>query len=103
VRVDVYLKQTRLIKRRSLAKELCEEGAVSINGHVVRAGREVRAGDALTLSLRNRRLAIVVVDVPERPPSTAQASDFYRIITNEVTSGFEDAERADGANGADGE
>ena len=68
------MKQTRLIKRRSLAKELCEDGAVSINGHVVRAGRDVSPGDALTLSLRNRRLAIEVVDIPERPPSTAHAS-----------------------------
>ena len=83
------MKQTRLIKRRSLAKELCEEGAVSINGHVVRAGRNVSPGDALTLSLRNRRLAIEVVDIPERPPSTAHAGDFYRISSDEVTSGFE--------------
>ena len=93
MRVDVYLKQTRLIKRRSLAKELCEEGAVSINGHVVRAGRSVSPGDAVTLSLRNRRLAVEVVDIPERPPSPAHASDFYRIITDEATSGFERAER----------
>ncbi len=95
MRVDVFLKQTRLIKRRSLAKELCEEGAVSINGQRVRAGREVSPGDTLELNLRNRRLAVEIVDIPERPPSTAHASDFYRIITNEVTSGFEDAEDAE--------
>ena len=76
------MKQTRLIKRRPLAKELCEEGAVSINGHVVRAGREISRGDELTLSLRNRRLVVEVVEVPERPPSAAHASDFYRIISD---------------------
>ena len=83
MRVDVFLKQTRLIKRRSLAKELCDEGAVSINGHVARAGREVSASDELTLTLRNRKLVVEVVDIPTRPPSTAHASDFYRIITDE--------------------
>jgi len=83
VRVDVYLKQTRLIKRRSLAKELCEEGAVSINGQRVRAGREVSLGDTLELNLRNRRRAVEIVDIPSRPPSTAHASDFYRTISDE--------------------
>ncbi|GMR21773.1 MAG: RNA-binding S4 domain-containing protein [Acidobacteriota bacterium] len=85
MRVDVYLKQTRLIKRRSLAKELCEEGAVSINGQRVRAGREVSPGDTLELNLRNRRLAVEIVDIPSLPPSTPHASDFYRIITDEMT------------------
>jgi ribosomal 50S subunit-recycling heat shock protein len=83
VRIDVFLKQTRLIKRRPLAKELCEEGAVSINGNVVRAGREVSPGDTLELSLRNRRLVVEIVDIPSRPPSTAHARDFYRIIRDE--------------------
>ena len=79
----MFLKQTRLVKRRSLAKELCDEGAVSMNGNVVRAGKEVSPGDRLTLSLRNRRLSVEVVDVPSRPPSAGQASDFYRIISDE--------------------
>ena len=56
---------------------------MSINGHVVRAGREVARGDALTLNFRNRTLAVEVVDVPERPPSVAHAGDFYRIISDE--------------------
>jgi ribosomal 50S subunit-recycling heat shock protein len=81
--VDVFLKQTRLVKRRSLAKELCDGGAVSINGHVARAGRDVGTGDRLTLSFSNRRLAVEVIDVPERPPSAAHARDFYRIISDE--------------------
>lgn len=66
-----------------MAKELCEEGAVSINGHVVRAGREVSPGETLELNLRNRQLVVEIVDIPSRPPSTAHASDFYRIISDE--------------------
>ena len=83
MRLDVFLKQTRLVKRRSLAKELCDEGAVAINGHLARAGREISSGDELTLTLRNRRLAVEVVGVPERPPSVAAASDFYRVVSDE--------------------
>ena len=66
-----------------MAKELCEEGAVSINGHVVRAGREVSPGETFELNLRNRQLVVEIVDIPSRPPSSAHASDFYRIISDE--------------------
>ncbi len=78
-----------------MAKELCEEGAVSINGQRVRAGREVSPGDTLELTLRNRRLAVEIVDIPSRPPMTADASDFYRIISDERIEDAEHAEHAE--------
>lgn len=83
MRVDVFLKQVRLIKRRTIAKELCDEGAVELNGHEVRAGREVRAGDAITLKLRNRRLEVEILEVPERPPSASASASFYRVVSDE--------------------
>lgn len=83
MRVDIFLKQTRLVKRRSLAKELCDEGAVSIHGRPVRAGKDVAAGDELALNMRHRRLVVEVLEVPSRPPPAARASDFYRIISDE--------------------
>lgn len=79
----MFLKQTRLVKRRSLAKELCDEGVVELNGHPARAGREVAAGDVLTLKLRNRRLEVEVESIPERPPSAAAARDHYRVLRDE--------------------
>ena len=82
MRVDVFLKTARLIKRRTLAKELCEEGAIAVNGRTARAGRELDVGDELGLSLRNRRLLVSVVEIPERPPSAAAASRLYRVLSD---------------------
>jgi len=50
------------VKRRTLAKELCDEGAVSVNGRRARAGREVAPGDEVTLNLRNRVVSVAVAD-----------------------------------------
>ena len=83
MRVDVFLKQSRLVKRRSLAKELCDDGVIALNGRPVRAGREVTMGDLLTLSLRHRRIEVEIVDVPKRPPSAAAAIELYRVLSDE--------------------
>lgn len=56
------MKASRLVKRRTLAKELCDEGAVSVNGRPARAGREVAPGDEVTLNLRNRILSVAVAE-----------------------------------------
>ena len=83
MRVDVFLRAARLVKRRSLAKELCDEGAVVVNGRTARAGREVRAGDELGLNLRNRRLRVEVVAVPERAPRASEARELYSVVSDE--------------------
>jgi ribosomal 50S subunit-recycling heat shock protein len=48
------------VKRRTIAKELCEEGAVLVNGRPARAGKEVAPGDEVTLNLRHRSLSVTV-------------------------------------------
>ena len=52
------------MKRRTLAKELCDEGAVLVNGRPSRAGRELAPGDEVTLNLRNRVLSVAVLELP---------------------------------------
>ncbi len=49
MRLDVFLKNTRLIKRRTAAKEAASGGGVLLNGHPAKAGRDVRPGDVLTI------------------------------------------------------
>lgn len=87
MRVDLFLKQSRLVKRRSLAKELCDEGAVLVNGRPARAGRELANGDEVTLNLRSRRLSVAVEELPERPPSAADARKLYRVLSDERREG----------------
>ncbi len=66
MRLDLFLKMSRLIKRRSLAKEICDAGCVQINGRVAKAGAEVKVADVLTLDIRDRMLRARILRVPQR-------------------------------------
>jgi len=83
MRLDVFLKQSRLVKRRTLAKELCDEDAVLVNGRPARAGRELATGDELTLNIGSRRLCVKVEALPERPLPAARARELYRLLSEE--------------------
>ena len=83
MRVDVFLKMSRLVKRRSIAKELCEDGAVALNGRVARAGKELSEGDVLALSLWNRFMELEVVQTPDKPVPARDSRDLYRVIRDE--------------------
>lgn len=81
------MKTSRLVKRRALAKELCDEGAVLVNGRPSRAGRELAPGDEVTLNLRNRLLAVAVVELPpEKKSGVSGAQDLYKVIRDERRS-----------------
>ncbi len=66
LRLDLFLKTARLIKRRSLAKEICDAGCVQINGRVAKAGTMVQVGDALTVDIRDRLMRVRVLRIPQR-------------------------------------
>ena len=51
MRLDLVLKQTRIIKRRTVAKEICDAGKVSVNGKVAKPSQEIKEGDVLELKL----------------------------------------------------
>jgi ribosomal 50S subunit-recycling heat shock protein len=81
MRVDLFLKRARLVKRRGLAKELCEDGAVSLNGRPARAGKDVAVGDRLSLRLWSRLMEIEVEKLPERSVSAAESRELYRVLS----------------------
>jgi ribosomal 50S subunit-recycling heat shock protein len=64
MRVDVFLKLTRILKQRTLAKQACDAGSVTVNGEAAKPGTLVRAGDRLRVDLPAFQLEAVVVDVP---------------------------------------
>ncbi len=66
MRLDLFLKMSRLIKRRSLAKEICDAGCVQINGRIAKAGAEVKQGDVLTVDIRDRLLRARILRLPQR-------------------------------------
>ena len=79
MRLDQYLKVSRLIKRRSVANEACDNGLVSVNDRPVRASYEVREGDRITLRFGVRTMTVEVLAVEESPRKDA-ASAMYRQI-----------------------
>ena len=65
MRLDKYLKVSRLIKRRTIANEACDNGRISVNGKVVKASYEVKVGDKLEISMGPRTVAVEVVQVAD--------------------------------------
>ena len=62
MRLDKYLKVSRLIKRRTVANEACDNGRVSVNGRPVKASYDVKVGDKLEISMGTRTVAVEVLD-----------------------------------------
>ena len=65
MRLDKYLKVSRLIKRRTVANEACDNGRISVNGRVVKASYDVKVGDRIEIQLGTRTLAVEVLVVAE--------------------------------------
>ena len=65
MRLDKYLKVSRLIKRRTVANEACDNGRISVNGRVVKASYEVKVGDKLEISMGPRTVSVEVVQVAD--------------------------------------
>ena len=79
MRLDKYLKVSRLIKRRTVANEACDNGLVSVNGKPQRASYDVKVGDRISLRFGQRTVEVEVVSVAEAVKST-DAAALYREI-----------------------
>lgn len=79
MRLDKYLKISRLIKRRTVANEACDAGRVLVNGRAARASYEVKEGDVLEIMLGERVLKAKVLSVTEYAKKD-EAAALYRII-----------------------
>ena len=79
MRLDKYLKVSRLIKRRTVANEACDNGLVTVNGKVQRASYDVKIGDEISLQFGSRSLTVEVLSVQETVRQ-ADAATLYREI-----------------------
>ena len=77
MRLDKYLKVSRLIKRRTVANEACDGGRVSLNGKTAKAGAEGKPGDIIEVALGQRSLKVEVLSVSETA-AKADAPAMYR-------------------------
>ena len=79
MRLDKYLKVSRLIKRRTVANEACDNGLISVNGKAARASYDVKVGDRISLRFGQRTLTVEVLSVQETVKQ-ADAGTLYREI-----------------------
>ena len=80
MRLDKYLKTARLIQRRTVANEACDNGLVSVNGKPARASYEVKVGDRLSLRFGARTVTVEVLSVAENVRQ-ADAAGLYREVS----------------------
>lgn len=81
MRLDKYLKVSRLIKRRTVAKEIADKGRISINGKVAKSSTDVKIGDELTLLFGNKTLVVKVTDMRETTKKD-EAEDMYEVVSD---------------------
>lgn len=79
MRLDKFLKVSRLIKRRTLAKEICDAGGVEVNRRLAKAGTEIKPGDVITIKLGNRWQTVQVLATPANIAAT-QAKETYKVL-----------------------
>ena len=77
MRLDKYLKVSRLIKRRTIANEACDSERVMVNGREAKASYQVKIGDVIEIAFGNRRLRVEVTDISENAKK-ADAAAMYR-------------------------
>ena len=87
MRLDLFLKASRLILRRSLAQDFCDAGRVKVNDLTAKSSREIKAGDEIEIKRHNRLLKIRVLQIPKtKQVSRGEATNLYEIISEEFTN-----------------
>lgn len=82
MRLDKYLKVSRIIKRRTVAKEACESGRVIINGKVAKPSNDIKEGDIIEILFGNRILKARVINIAEHVRKE-NAKEMYEILEGE--------------------
>lgn len=79
MRLDKYLKNSRLIKRRTIANEACDAGKVSVNGKVARASYDVKENDIIEIQMGAKPIRVKVLVVVEHA-TKADAAQMYTVV-----------------------
>ena len=82
MRLDLFLKTSRLVPRRSLAQELCDAGRISVNGAIAKSSKELKTGDEIEIRRRERVTNVVVNSIPATKQVSKQSGgDLYRLVS----------------------
>ncbi|ALV22456.1 MULTISPECIES: RNA-binding S4 domain-containing protein [Carnobacterium] len=85
MRLDKFLKISRIIKRRTIAKEVADKGRIQINGLTAKSSSEVKVGDELTINFGNKTLVVKIEKIVESTKKE-ETKEMYSIISEESKS-----------------
>lgn len=89
MRLDLFLKISRLVARRTLAQEFCDNGLVSVNGLAAKSSKEIKVDDEIEIRRRNRTTILRVVAIPvKKQIAKSGADEMYIVVSDETV--FED-------------
>lgn len=80
MRLDKFLKVSRLIKRRTVANEVSDTGRISVNGNPAKAGKQLKEGDIITIEYANRTISVKVLRIPLNNVSIQEAPSLYEEV-----------------------
>lgn len=85
MRLDLFLKASRLCSRRAIAQKICEAGRVSVNGISAKSSHAVKAGDEILVRRHHKLTTVRVLSVPTaRQTSRKEASTLYEVVSEEL-------------------
>lgn len=82
MRLDKFLKVSRLIKRRTVANEVSDMGRVLVNGNSAKPSKQLKVGDIITIEYANRKVEARVLKVPENNVSVQEAPSLYELVSD---------------------
>ena len=85
MRLEVFLKLSRLIPRRTLAQEFCDAGRIKVNGTKAKSSKDIRIGDEIAITRSKRKTVIRVDSVPDKKQLSKElAGELYSLVSEEV-------------------
>lgn len=87
MRLDKFLKVSRLIKRRTVAKEIADQGRISINDKVAKSGTDVHTNDQIEIRFGNKTLTVKVLKLVDTTKKE-EAADMYEVISETYAQDF---------------
>ena len=80
MRLDKFLKVSRLIKRRTVANEVSDMGRISVNGNPAKDGKQLKEGDVIEIEYANRIVKAKILRIPQNNVSIQEAPTLYEIL-----------------------
>ncbi len=81
MRLDKFLKVSRLIKRRTVANKVSEQGRIYVNGVIAKPAKQLKIGDIITIVQADCEIKVKIVKVPQNNVSVQEAPDLYEVLS----------------------